>query len=290
MLSTRRILFTPTVLVGLLLLPAAAFAQAKIAVIDAVQATPKLKAAERQAIATALDDQGVTMLPLDVVTDADAKCGDPACFAATAKRVGASHLLFLQGVANPAGYRLSLDVREGATGRSLGTDGKDCELCAEDQLAPAVKERVSGLLARVLREQASTVPPAAPAPAPAATSAQASVVVPPSDKRPGLDTSAVAPWYEQRTPIAGLVFTALGAVAIGFGGYYAAVDGNTVEKDKINGAPIILRDTGKWGWSLIGVGAVCVVGGLSAVIWGADDGTSVSVAVNPSSVGLQGKF
>ena len=259
-------------------LPAVAFAEgAKVAVVDTVQATLQLKLGIRQAVATALDDLSVAMVPLEDLTAEDATCADEPCFVAIAKRVEATHVMVVQGVANPAGYRLSLEVRDGETGRSLGSDGKDCELCAEDQFVPAVQDKVSKLWKRVMREQA-------PKPQPA--------MGPVSDTqtRPGVDVSATPPWWKQPTPAMGIGFGAVGLVAVGFGVYYIAQDGKAAETSKLNGTPIILRDTGKWGWSLLGVGVVSLAAGSAMVIWGRDDGTSVSVAVGPASLGLQGKF
>ena len=90
----------------------------------------------------------------------------------------------------------------------------------------------------------------------------------------------------------GLGFAAAGLVAVGFGVYYITQDGKTVETSTVPPYKgIILRDTSKWGWSLAGVGAVALVAGVSMVIWGRDDASpSVSVAVGPRSVGLQGRF
>ena len=82
----------------------------------------------------------------------------------------------------------------------------------------------------------------------------------------------------------------LGAVATGFGVYYITQDGKAVERSQINDRPILLRDTGKWGWGLTGVGAVAVLAGAAMVIWGRDDRADVSVAVGPQSVALQGRF
>ena len=284
MLSTRRNLFGPLVLFGMVLLPAVAWAQAKVAVVDTVQATLRLKLSTRQAVAGSLDDLSVAMVPMEDLIPEDSSCADAPCYAAVAKRVGATHLLLVQGVANPAGYRLSLDIRDGETGRSLGTDGKDCELCAEDQFAPTVQERVIKLWARVTKDQAP--PPAAAA----TTPAHAMGEVPDTEQRPGVDVSSIPPWYHQVTPVMGLGFGAVGLLAAGFGIYYITQDGKTVETSKPYGKPIILRDTGKWGWSLLGVGAVSLVAGSAMLIWGRDDGTSVSVAVGPRSLGLQGKF
>ena len=268
------------VLVGMVLFPAAAWAQAKVVVLDSVQTSLKLKLGVRQAVASALDDLSVAMVPLEDVLPEDAACAAPACYSAIAKRVQATHVLLVQGVANPAGYRLTLDVRDGETGRTLGTDGKDCELCAEDQLAPTVQEKVTGLWIRVMQEQAGS------SPAPAAHAA----VVPAATVTPAPETSPIPPWYQQRTPLLGLGFAAAGLVATGFGVYYITQNGKTVETNQVNQKPIIVRDTGKWGWSLTGIGVVGLLAGSAMMIWGGDDGSSVSVAVGPRSIGLQGKF
>lgn len=267
------------VLAGMLLLPAAAWAQAKVVVLDTIQASLKLKLGVRQAVATALDDLSVPMIPLEDVLPEDASCTDATCYTAIAKRVGATHLLLVQGVANPAGYRLSLDVRDGETGRTLGTDGKDCELCAEDQLVPTVQEKVTSLWVRVMQEQSAA---ATPEPAPAAPSGMAPVTVTESAPPPA--------WYQQGTPLLGAGFAALGLVATGFGVYYIIQDGEAAERSQINNRPIMLRDTGKWGWTLTGVGVVAVLAGSAMIIWGRDDGSNVSVALGPRSVALQGRF
>lgn len=263
----------------MLLLPAAARAQTKVVVLDTIQASLQLKLGVRQAVATALDDLSVPMVPLEDVLPEDASCADAACYAGVAKRVGATHLLLVQGVANPAGYRLALDVRDGETGRTLGTDGKDCELCAEDQLVSTVQEKVTSLWVRVMQEQAAAATPA-PAPVPA-----------PSRMEPVTVTEAppTPAWYEQRTPLLGVGFAALGAISTGFGLYYITQDGKAVERN-LNGEGVILRDTGKWGWSLTGIGVAAVLAGSAMVIWGRADDSTVSVAVGPQSVALKGRF
>ena len=283
MLSTRRNLFGPLLLVGMVLLPAVAWAEAKVAVVDTVQATLRLKLSLRQAVATALDDLSVAMVPMEDLIPEDATCADAPCYAEVAKRVGATHLILVQGVANPAGYRLALDIIDGETGRSLGTDGKDCELCAEDQFATTVQERVGKLWTRVIKEHAPT-PVATPTPE------HAVVSVPEPEQRPGVDVSTLPSFWQQPTPVMGLGFGAVGLLAAGFGIYYIAQDGKKAATDNVNGSAILVRDTGKWGWSLLGVGVVSLAAGSAMVIWGRDDGTSVSVAVGPSSLGLQGKF
>jgi hypothetical protein len=273
------------VVVGMVLCPVAAQAgDAKVAVVDTVQASLPLKLNARQAVAGALDELGVAMLPLEDMTTEDAACTESDCFAGTAKRVGATHILLVAGVANPAGYRLSLDVRDGESGRSLGTDGKDCELCSEDQFAATLQERVTKLWKRVVREEARAK---AAGPGPRLRPVVGDVEEKPAAVPP-------PPFWSQRTPMFGLGLGVLGLVGIGVGAYYIAVDGNTIETshpaDATKSHPIILRDTGKWGWTFLGVGAVSLIAGSAMVIWGRDDGTTVSVAVGPSSLGLQGKF
>jgi hypothetical protein len=279
-----------SLLIGVVALPTAARAETKVAVLDSVQASLNLKLSARQAVANALDDLSVAMTPLEDLTPEDLACSDATCFAEVAKRVGATHLLLVQGVANPAGYRMSLDLRDGVTGRSLGTDGKDCELCAEDQFAPTVQERVKQLWQRVAKEQEAERKAAAKAAAQAKlrdrTLEKAS-----DEEVPEVDLHLARPWWKQPTPVMGIGLGTLGLLATGFGIYYVAVDGKTVEKSEIiPDKGIILRDTSKWGWSLIGVGVVSMAAGSAMVIWGRDDGTRVSVAVGPRSLGLAGKF
>ena len=285
MMDTHTRLVGPLVLVGMVLCPAfARAADAKVAVVDSFQASLTLKLNARQAVAGALDEIGVAMVPLEDMTPEDAACTESDCFAASSKRVGATHVLILSGVANPAGYRLSLDIRDGVTGRSLGTDGKDCELCAEDQFATALQERVTKLWKRVAREDARAKA--------ASRDRQLRPVVADTEEKPG--AGAGAPWWTQRTPLMGVGLGVVGLAGIGFGAYYIAADGKAVENshpgDPMLSRPIIVRDTGKWGWSFLGLGAVSLVAGSAMVIWGRDDGTSVSVAVGPKSVGLQGRF
>ena len=282
MLATRKISSTSLCLVGIVLLPAMAWAETKVAVIDSVQASLTLKLGVREAVATALDELSVRMVPFEDILPEDATCADSSCYAAMAKRMEATHVLLVQGVANPAGYRLSLEVRDGETGRSLGTEAKDCELCAESQLAPTIKEKVATLWDRVMQEQA------------AAAAAAAQPKVEEEEDRtmehvPVKERPPAPPWWQQRIPGIGLGFVGLGLVGAGFGVYYVVVDGNASYKN-LQGYTITRRDTAKWGWSLVGVGAISLLAGSAMIIWGRDDGTEVSAAVGPNSLGLQGRF
>lgn len=278
MIRFRTYWLGPCVLAALAFSSSVARADTQVAIVNTVQASEKLTQDVQQTVTNTMYGLAVGVVPPEKMTPEDAACAKLDCFAALAKRVGATHILLVQGSANPSGYRLSLDVRDGATGRSLGTDGKDCELCEEDQFTPTVEERVGALWNRIMQEQE------------AAKAAPAAVVVPPVEQRPGVDTTVAIPWWKQRTPAMGLGFMAAGVVAAGFGAYYIAVDGDSVTTNQINHNPIILRDTGKWGWSLAGVGVASLAVGAAMVIWGADDGTHVSVAVGPGSLGLQGRF
>jgi hypothetical protein len=279
MFGNRKNLCGLWVLVGMTALPAAAFAQPRVAVVETVQTISRLKLSVRQAVASALDDLLVSMVPPEDLTIEDAACTDAACYAAMAKRTNATYVLLVQGVANPAGYRLSLDMRDGETGRSLGTDNKDCELCAENQFAPTIKDRVTRLGARVMKESESS----AQAGAPVAATAPA--------KRPGVDVSSIPPWWVQPRPMIGLGLGVAGLAAVGIGIYYIAVDGNVATSSSAGSHPgILVRDTSKWGWTLVGVGGVAALAGTSMFIWGRDDGTQVEVVMGPASLGLHGKF
>jgi hypothetical protein len=288
MFRSRKILFGPVVLMGTYFLPSAVLAETpKVAVVDTVQASLKLKLSVRQAVAAALDELSVAMVPMEDLTQEDAACTEAPCYTEVAKRVEATHLFLVQGVANPAGYRLSLDIRDGKSGRSLGTDGKDCELCAEDQFATTVQERVKLLWTRVLDEQKLLEDQPAKK---HVKEPKDNALAPVTGEQPDTDASAKPPWWKQRTPMMGLGFAAAGLVATGFGIYYVAVDGNTVESTQTGGKPIMLRDTGKWGWSLVSVGLISMAAGSAMIIWGREDGTNVSVTVGLNSLGLQGKF
>lgn len=282
MLGTRRNSLASVVLLGIVLLPAAAGAETKVAVIDSFQASLTLKLGVREAVATALDALSVPMVPFEDILPEDASCADASCYAATAKRVEATHVLLVQGVANPAGYRLALEVRDGDSGRGLGTESKDCELCAESQLSPTIHEKVTALWNRVMQEQAAAAEAAAAPPH--------EEEEPQSMERVRLpERRETPPWWQQRTPGIGLGFVGLGLVGMGFGTYYVVVDGKATHTNP-QGDAVIKRDTGKWGWSLAGVGAISLLAGSAMIIWGRDDGTEVSVAVGPNSVGLQGRY
>jgi len=263
-------------------------ADAKVGVIDTIQASLSLRLNARQAVATALDELGVAMVPMEDLTTEDAACTESACFLSVAKRVGATHLILVSGVANPAGYRLSLDVRDGASGRSLGTDGKDCELCAEDQFGTTLQERVTSLWKRVAREEDR---------AQAATRKRRLQPVVADGEEHRAESMASSSSWARPLPIIGLGLGAAGLVGIGFGAYYVAVDGKAVEYSHPdlaqNSHAILVRDTGKWGWMFLGLGAASLIGGTAMVIWGRDDGGAhgeVSAVVGPGSLGLQGKF
>jgi hypothetical protein len=290
MMHSPKRLFGYLVLAGLACLPASAeAADPKVGVIDTIQASLSLRLNARQAVATALDELGIAMVPMEDLTTEDAACTESACFISVAKRVGATHLILVSGVANPAGYRLSLDVRDGATGRSLGTDGKDCELCAEDQFGTTLQERVTSLWKRVAREEDR---------AQAATRKRRLKPVVADGEESRSAPSAESSSWAKPVPIIGLGLGAVGLVGIGFGAYYVAVDGKAVEyshpAQPENSHAILVRDTGKWGWMFLGLGAASLIGGTAMVIWGRDDSGGgqgdVSVVVGPGSLGLQGKF
>jgi hypothetical protein len=78
-------------------------------------------------------------------------------------------------------------------------------------------------------------------------------VVSQMDQRSGVDTTTFPPWLMQRTSLIGLSFSGAGLLAIGFGTYYVAVDGDTLAKDKINGKGVWVRNTAGLGGALMGL-------------------------------------
>ncbi len=125
---------------------------------------------------------------------------------------------------------------------------------------------------------------AARSPQPSQTTAVSQI-----DQRSGGDTTTFPPWLMQRTSLIGLGFSGAGLLAIGFGTYYVAVDGDTLAKDKINGKGVWVRNTAGLGGTLIVAGLASLVAGYDVLLL-AWNGGAVSVAVGPASMALQGKF
>jgi hypothetical protein len=259
-----------------------------VVVVDALQTTEKLRKEARAAINEALMDQSFESIPVN--KPGGKTCESPSCFASLAKESDALYTLVVQGTAGATGYRIAMDLREGSTGRTLGSDSKECELCDAKDFRKAVRERTSTLVARVHQELAAAPPPVTPDP---------KIDEPPVNvKNEKIDLPVPAPipepvvrtFWQQPIPLIGLGLGAVGAGLLGVGAYYLAVDGkNTCRAGDVDSC-FYQRDTGTFGWAMLGTGLATMAGGTALVIWGRDSANGVNVAILPQQVWLHGRF
>ncbi len=198
----------------------------------------------------ALRGLGVEVVPQDRVTITLEDCNIPSCLAELGRQAGASHILEIQGSYVSESYNLRLDLRDGETGRILGSDSKECEICSAKDFYRAVRDRTAALWTRVVSEQGSAS--SASLPAASATPAltdpnQGRVVAPPARRS----------FWRQPLPLFGLGLAAGGAVLLGFGGYYLEVDGDCA----VQPACALKRATAGLGWGLLAGGSAALLGG-----------------------------
>jgi hypothetical protein len=227
---------------------------------------------------------GVEVVPQNQVKASLDDCNIPSCLAELGRQAGASHILEIQGSYVNESYNLRLDLRDGETGRILGSDSKECEICSARDFYRAVKDRSAALWTRVVREQGSAA--AVPAQAVSVTQARADLAEAKAAPSP---TKVGRSLWRQPLPLFGLGLVAGGAVLIGFGGYYLAVDG---EPDpSCHGQPCAYkRSTADLGWGLLAGGGAALLGGVAILIWGRDEPSGPTVSLGPGTVTLSGSF
>jgi len=222
---------------------------------------------------------GVEVVPQNQVRTAFDDCNVPSCLAELGRQAGASHILEIQGSYVNESYNLRLDLRDGETGRILGSDSKECEICSAKDFYRAVRDRTTALWTRVVREQGGV----GSAPALAASAAPA---------QPDLgEGRAVAPparrsFWRQPLPLFGLGLAVGGAVLLGFGGYYLAVNGDCVAEPSC----AFKRTTADLGWGLLAGGGAALLGGVAIVIWGRDEPSGPAISLGPGTISLFGRF
>ena len=226
---------------------------------------------------------GVEIVPQNQVRTTFDDCNVPSCLAELGRQAGASHILEIQGSYVNESYNLRLDLRDGGTGRILGSDSKECEICSAKDFYRAVKDRTAALWTRVVREQAGVG--SVPIEAASATSAR-------TDLAAAKSTPAPAPrsFWRQPLPVFGLGLAAGGAVLLGFGGHYLAADG---EPDPSCGARqpcAFKRTTASLGWGLLAGGSAALLGGVAIVIWGRDEPAGPTISLGPGTIFLSGNF
>jgi hypothetical protein len=172
-------------------------------------------------------------------------------------------------------------VRAVNGGRVVGRESKECEICSARDFLRAIKDRTVTLWTRVAREQASVIQPSAE------TRTESNATVPltaPTDAEQRRHRSL----WQQPVPVLGLGLMLGGVVAMGFGGYYLAVDG---EPPSNCASPCAFeRDTKRLGWELLAGGGGAILTGTVLVFLGRDSDTSTRVAVGPGRILLSGRF
>ena len=268
-----------------LLAAGSAVAAPRVVLLEMAGGTREIRQEIRASAEEALHTLGVEVVPYDQVKTALDDCNIPSCLATLSQQVGASHVLEIQGSYVNESYNLRLDLRDGETGRILGSDSKECEICSARDFYRAVSDRTAALWARVVREQASagSVAPQAVSAPPAQTGiAEAKTAPAPTNSRRS--------FWRQPLAVFGLGLAAGGAVLLGFGGHYLAVDGEPDPSCGAQPACPFKRATGGLGWGLLAGGGAALLGGVAIVIWGRDQPSGPAISLGPGAVSLSGHF
>jgi hypothetical protein len=233
----------------------------------------------------ALRALGVDVVPQNRVKSALDECNIPSCLAELGSQAGASHILEIQGSYVNESYNLRLDLRDGGTGRILGSDSKECEICSAKDFYRAVTDRTTALWMRVVREQGSAgaVPVQSVPVTPAQIDTTEDRTIPPP-------TISGRSFWRQPWPLFGLAVTVGGAALLGFGGYYLAVEGQTDPSCAGQRACPFTRSTAGLGWGLLAGGSAALLGGVAILIWGRDDPIEAAISLGPGTVSFHGRF
>ena len=233
----------------------------------------------------ALRALGVEVVPQNRFKTVLDECNIPSCLAEMGRQAGASHILEIQGSYVNESYNLRLDLRDGGTGRILGSDSKECEICSAKDFYRAVTDRTSALWMRVVREQGSAG--AAPVQSVSVTPAQTDMA---EARTAPLPTTSARSFWRQPWPLFGLAVAVGGAALLGFGGYYLAVDGKTDSSCAAQQSCPFKRATAGLGWGLLAGGSAALLGGVAILIWGRDEPTEAAISLGPGTVSFLGHF
>jgi len=262
-----------------------AVAAPRVVLLEMAGGAKDIRQEVRDSAEQALRGLGVDVVPQNQVKVSLDDCNVPSCLAELGRQAGASHILEIQGSYVNESYNLRLDLRDGETGRILGSDSKECEICSARDFYRAVKDRSAALWTRVVREQAG----AGAVPAEAAPTTQARVDLTETKVAPP-PARAGRPFWRQPLPLVGLGLTAGAAVLLGFGGYYLSVDGDPDPSCHGQPACAFKRSTATPGWGFVGGGVAALAGGVALLIWGRDDPDAPAISLGPGTVTLSGSF
>lgn len=261
-----------------------AVAAPRVVLLEMAGGAKDIRQEVRASAEQAMRGLGVEVVPQSQVKVSLDDCNIPSCLAEVGRQAGASHILEIQGSYVNESYNLRLDLRDGGTGRILGSDSKECEICSARDFYRAVKDRSTALWTRVAQEQgkAEAVSPQLMPLTPARTDLTEAKAAP-APAKPGRS------FWRQPLPLLGLGLTAGAAVLLGFGSYYLAVDGDP-EPSCGGGVCPFKRSTATPGWGFVGGGVAALAGGVALLIWGRDDPDGPAISLGPGTVTFHGKF
>ena len=236
---------------------------ARLLLVDSTKSglSPELGGRVRAAIVQAANGLGI-----GVIRDSAAvACGSQECVVDAGKNVGATHVVWIEASFRNESYSLNLEVWDVEANRELGSDSRECAICANQDLLDAALGRGRAVLDRSLRNSSvgeSVEKPATPVP------------TTPSSTKSG--------WSSPRLLAgAGLTLAGIGAGITGI--YYIVQDGA-----RVNGDPYNVRDTMTPGVALGVAGATAFVCGVTLLTWHLLDRATVAVA--PGRVMVAGRF
>jgi hypothetical protein len=261
-----------------------ALAAPRVVILEMAGGARDVRQEVRASAEAALRALGVEVVPQNQIRTALDDCNVPSCLAELGRQVGASHILEIQGSYVNESYNLRLDLRDGGTGHILGSDSKECEICSAKDFYRAVRDRSAALWTRVVHEQGSAgsaPPPEAVSPTPVQTNPAEAKAAPSPARRS---------FWRQPLPLFGLGLAAGGAVLLGFGGHYLAVDGEPDPSCAGRQPCAFKRTTASLGWGLLAGGSAALLGGVAIVIWGRDEPTGPTISFGPGTLFLSGNF
>jgi hypothetical protein len=203
--------------------------------------SPDLNQALLHALEASAKSERATIVPIDAAEIM--ACEIPKCFPALGS-LGATHALQIDATFANESYAFHLELWDVESRRSLGSDSRECAVCAAQDLVEDIALRARGLLKRAHKaKRADLVAPKPPLPL------MEPEVTEPSHWRQSL------PYWGVGLMAAGL---GLGAV----GAYYLTEDGKPISEDKTR-----VRNTKKPGFALVGAGAGALLAGAGLLTW-----------------------
>ena len=277
-----------TLLLSALCAGSAWAAAPRVVLVENAGGAPEVRQKVRASVEDALRGLGVEVVVQERINPGAGDCTAPSCLADLGRQAGASHLLEIRGSYANESYNLRLDLRDGATGRVLGSDSKECEICSAKDFYRAVQDRSAALWSRVAREQGSVSTPVpdtagATSVSPARSGSGETAIVPPVRE-------AHRSLWQQPLPLLGLGLILSGAVAMGFAGHYLAVDGDPDPSCPDKLSCVNKRATADLGWELLAGGGAAVLAGVAIVLWGRDAPDGPVLSLGPGRVSLSGRF